>query len=47
VLFAAAWAALAFLPRIGEHDAYIYVVRLAGFAAIAIAIVDKNRKAPS
>jgi hypothetical protein len=45
-LFAAGWAALAFLPSIGEYDVYIYLLRLAGFAAIAVAIVDKNRKAP-
>lgn len=46
VLFAASWAALAFRPMVGEHDEYVYMLRLAAFAAIAIAIVDKNRGAP-
>ncbi len=46
LLFGASWAALAFRPSVGEHDAYVYMLRLAAFAAIAIAIVDKNRGAP-
>lgn len=43
VLLAASWAALAFRPSVGEHDAYAYMLRLAGFVAILIGIVDKNR----
>ena len=46
VMFGSSWAALAFRPSVGEHDAYAYMLRLAAFGAIAIAIVDKNRGAP-
>jgi hypothetical protein len=45
VLFSASWTALATRPSVGEHDAYVYLLRLAAFAAIIIGIVDKNRRA--
>lgn len=44
-IFAASWAALAIHPSIGEHDAYVYLLRLAAFGAILVGIVDKNRRA--
>lgn len=48
LLFAGAFALFA-VNRIGlistnrEHDVWIYVLRLAAFALIILAIVDKNR----
>jgi hypothetical protein len=45
LLFSASWAALAAKPSIGEHDAYVYLLRLAAFVAIMIGIIDKNRRA--
>lgn len=42
--FAASWAALAFRPTVGEHDAYVYLLRLVAFLSIILAIIDKNRR---
>jgi hypothetical protein len=37
--------ALAFAPGENEHDAAIYLLRLAAFLVILFAIIDKNRRA--
>ena len=46
-LFGVTRLALAYLPDPdkSEHEIYIYLVRLAAFALILIAVVDKNRPA--
>lgn len=42
---AAQRVALVFAPRGNEHDATIYMIRLAAFLLILFAILDKNRTA--
>lgn len=42
-LFSLTRSAFAFLPEHSEHEIYFYMVRLAAFALILIAIIDKNR----
>jgi hypothetical protein len=44
-LFGVTRAALACLPDSSEHELAIYIVRLAAFALILIAVIDKNRPA--
>lgn len=46
-LFGATRAALAILPDSSEHAIVIYLVRLAAFALILVAVIDKNRPARS
>jgi hypothetical protein len=40
---AASWAAMVVWPALGEHDAYVYGIRLVAFLALIVGIVDKNR----
>jgi hypothetical protein len=40
------WALLAFTMPTYEHRPLFYLVRLAAFVLVLIAIVDKNRRAP-
>ena len=40
------WAPLAFTTPTYEHRPLLYLVRLAAFLLVLIAIVDKNRRAP-
>lgn len=41
-LFGLTRVAVAFLPASSEHEIYFYLVRLAAFALILIAVIDKN-----
>lgn len=41
---AAVRVGLALLPVRAEHEAFVYLLRLATFALIVLAIVDKNRR---
>jgi hypothetical protein len=40
------WALLAFTTPTYEHRPLLYLIRLAAFVLVLIAIADKNRRAP-
>jgi hypothetical protein len=42
-LFGMTRIVLAWLPDSSEHEIYVYLVRLAVFALILLAVLDKNR----
>lgn len=44
-VFAVGWVILAFAPRSGDHNHYVFVPRLIGFLLIIAGVLDKNRQA--